>query len=175
MLMNWIHRILTTTTGFVIGTLVGVLGGGVMYGTFEPNQTAVAEASAESENSNYSSVAADVTLVRLTDLMENVTPVEEEKAEPAFDPSASHSPDTNLAITRFCNAEGVETSWSIDVDTSVRYFSPDLDTEVLVLTYLTGDWLILTRANDDYCHPIGAEYALDTELLSIEALTAAKP
>lgn len=122
---------------------------------------------------NYPQQSVDVIPHSLTDLAKDIIPVEQEVIS-RFDPTGGHSPDTYPAITRFCDAGRVQTSWSSGVDTSRRYFSPDLNIELLVLTYNAGDWLILTRNGLGYCSPIDTE-SIGADLQSIDMLTAIQP
>lgn len=173
-------------TKLMVGAAVTLFICGALYATRPTIEEVVAQD--RLENDLEQAIAA--TPVSLTSLGENITPLPvAEKVEPTFDPqggspaetdetvfdpTGGHSSGTHLAIVRFCNAAEVETAWSIDVNTVRRYLSPGLNTEVLVLTYTTGDWLILSRSGDDYCYPIKAEF-VGTGLQTIDALTAAQP
>lgn len=154
-------------TKLMVVAAAAVIIGAALYSFPQDPEAGVAEVA-----DNYPQDYVEITPVTFTDLPENIAPVEEEKVEPAFDPTGGHSPDTHPAITRFCNPE-VNTAWSADVEASRRYYSPDLDIEVLVLSYTTGDWLMLGQSNDGHCEPIGAEL-IDTGLQSIDQVIAPK-
>lgn len=156
-------------TKLMVGAAAALIICGALYATRPTTAEVIAADRAEYQLEELVETAP----VSLIDLTDNITPIEKVNVEPAFDPTGGHSPDTNLAIVRFCNAEQVETAWSIDVDTARRYYSPDLDTEVLVMTYTTGDWLILSQGTDDYCYPMSAR-KVTGGLKSIDDLIAPK-
>ena len=155
-------------TKLMVVAAAAVIIGAALYSFPQDPEAGVAEVA-----DNYPQDYVEITPVTFTDLPENIAPVEEEKVELAFDPTGGHSPGTHPAVARFCNAE-VLTAWSTGVDTSRRYFSPDLDIEVLVLTYTTGDWVILGQNNDGFCEPIGLQF-LDDGLQSIDDMITPKP
>lgn len=155
-------------TKLMVVAAAAIIIGAALYSFPQDPEAGVAEVA-----DNYPQDYVEITPVTFTDLPENIAPLPVvEKVELAFDPSGGHSPDTHPAIARFCNAE-VQTAWSTGVDTSRRYFSPDLDIEVLVLTYTTGDWIILGQSHDGYCEPMGLEFMNDG-LQSLDEMIAPK-
>lgn len=91
-----------------------------------------------------------------------------------FDSTGGHAPDTNLALMRFCASEEMMAAWSKEVATVRRFVVTENDEDLLVLTYLTGDWMVLSRDSWHRCFEIDSSY-LKYDLQSIDDVITPRP
>ncbi len=183
--MYILHRaLLATAACVVIGLLIG--GYYTVYPVSTPTPVSeqselmknalaagLTEAEFKSMNFGYSTICGGGPVKELAN-GDWYCITEESANKPVFDPLAGHHPDTNVAIARFCNAEAVRTAWSIGVESTKKYFLAEQYEEALVITYTTGDWLILKRDIGGDCVEMDAAVLAEGSQ-TIDELTAPLP